>query len=117
MTNGLGEGDINKYFEAWSAGDVDKIMACFGDGIVYEDIPTSKLSTGQNEARAFIQEFLDGTPGLKLIPNNIMILSNKAAIEWTMSGGSGDEVWEVRGATVMGHENGKINRVTDYWNE
>ena len=117
MTTGISEGDINSYFEAWSAGDVEKIMSYFGDGIVYEDIPTSTLSTGQDEARAFIQKFLGDTPGLKLIPNNIMLLSNKAAIEWTMSGGTGDDAWEVRGATAMQHENGKINRVTDYWNE
>jgi steroid delta-isomerase-like uncharacterized protein len=117
MTKGLSEGDVNNYFEAWSAGDVDKIMAYIDEGIVYEDIPTSKLSTGQDETRSFIQKFLDDSPGLKLIPNNIMILNNKAAIEWTMSGGTGDEAWETRGATVMGHDNGKINRITDYWNE
>ena len=117
MTKRLSEGDINNYFDAWSAGDVDKIMAYFDEGIVYEDIPTSKLSTGQNEARAFIQQFLNDSPGLKLIPNNIMILDNKAAIEWTMSGGDGDEAWVTRGATVMRYDNDKINRVTDYWNE
>ena len=117
FAGGLGEGDINSYFAAWSAGDVDKIMTYFGDGIVYEDVTTGKLSTGRKEVRAFTQKFLNDTPGLKLIPNNIIISNSKAAIEWVMSGSTGDETWEVRGVSVMGHENGRINRVTDYWND
>lgn len=113
----LGEGDINRYFEAWSASDVDKIMSYFGDGIVYEDVTTEELSTGGKEVRAFTQKFLNSTPGVKLIPNNIIISNNKAAIEWVMSAGTGDEAWEIRGVSIMQHENGKITRVTDYWND
>lgn len=113
----LEEGDINRYFEAWSASDVDKIMSYFKDGIFYEDVTTEELSTGSKEVRTFVQKFLDNTPGVKLIPNNIIISDNKAAIEWTMSAGAGDDTWEIRGVSIMQHESGKITRVTDYWND
>ena len=113
----LGEGDLNTYFGAWSASDVDKIMAYFGDGIVYEDVTTGDLSSGRDEVRAFVQKFLEGTPGVKLAPSNTIITNSKAAIEWTMSAGTGDDAWEVRGVSIMEHKNGEIIRVTDYWND
>ena len=113
----LKESDLNRYFEAWTANDVDKIMAFFADGIVYEDVTTGDLSKDRKEVQAFIQKFLTSTPGVKLVPSNMMITGNQAAIEWTMSAGSGDEAWQVRGVSMMAHDKGKIIRVTDYWND
>lgn len=113
----LSEGDLNVYFEAWSAGDVDKIMANFGNEIVYEDVTTGDLSISREEVRAFVRKFLDATPGVKLVPSNMVITNSKAAIEWTMSAGSGDDAWQVRGVSIMQHKNGEIIRVTDYWND
>ena len=113
----LKESDLNRYFEAWTANDADKIMAFFADGIVYEDVTTGDLSKGPKEVQVFIQKFLASTPGVKLVPSNMVITGDQAAIEWTMSAGSGDEAWEVRGVSMMAHDKGKIIRVTDYWND
>ena len=113
----LNESDLHGYFEAWSANDADKLMTYFGENILYEDVMTGESSTGHEKVLVFVQKFLADNPGVKLTPNNIAITNSDATTEWTMSAGAGDEAWSVRGVSIMEHNNGKIIRVTDYWDD
>ncbi|HJP35782.1 MAG TPA: nuclear transport factor 2 family protein [Gammaproteobacteria bacterium] len=109
------EETIETYYAAWSNHDVDAVMAYFTDDCVYEDVATGDLATGEKEIRAFAKKFLDGTPDVKVTPASITIGGARAAVEWIMSAGSGDEAWSVRGVAILVLRDGRISRATDYW--
>lgn len=112
----LSEDGIKAYYAAWSANDIKGVMRHFHDKCVYEDVATGDLASGHDEVRAFAKKFLDGTPGVKVVPASITIDSERAAVEWIMSAGSGEEAWSVRGVAIIEHHDGRISRATDYWN-
>jgi hypothetical protein len=35
-----------QWVDAWNARDVERILACFADGAVYEDVPLTATPTG-----------------------------------------------------------------------
>lgn len=112
----LTERDIRNYYQAWSDGDVDALMAYFAETIVYEDVATGDLARGRDEVRKFAATFLAETPGVKVTPTRVLVGKDGAAVEWTMGAGEGDDAWSVRGACMLEHANGRITRATDYWN-
>jgi steroid delta-isomerase-like uncharacterized protein len=112
----LTEAHVKAYYAAWSSGKVDTVMTCFAPDIVYEDVATGDLAKGTDAVRAFAKKFLEGTPGVKVEPTSILIGPASAAVEWTMSAGTGEEAWQVRGAAILEHADGRITRATDYWN-
>ena len=113
----ISKADIEAYYEAWTQQDVDAIMGYFTEDIVYEDVATGKLNTGTEAVRGFVQGFADNYKGVSLVPASVVIGHGGAAVEWVMSGGTGDEAWSVRGACVLDTRDGKISRATDYWDK
>ncbi|MDA0823674.1 MAG: nuclear transport factor 2 family protein [Proteobacteria bacterium] len=111
------EDSIRAYYAAWTSGDVDKIMAYFNDSIVYADMATGARSSGTTAVREFVQKFVDGYPGVQLVPASITIGPASAAVEWVMSGGSGSEAWSVPGVCVFNLDGEKFSTATDYWNK
>ena len=112
----IDEARIKAYYAAWSGGNLDTLMGYFAPNAVYEDVATGDLSTGTDAIRAFAKKFLEATPGVKVEPTSILIGTESAAVEWTMSAGTGAEAWSVRGVAMLKHEGGQITRATDYWN-
>lgn len=112
----LTEKAIKDYYSAWSDANLDNVLSFFADGAIYEDVATGDLSTGKEQIRAFAKKFLEGTPGVKVVPTSVLIGNGSAAVEWTMSAGTGQEAWSVRGAAIIQHHEGYITRATDYWN-
>ena len=90
-------------------------MAYFADAIVYEDGATGDMADGRAVVRAFAVKFLEETPGVQVVPTSILVGSETAAVEWTMSAGEGDHAWQMRGAAILHHAGGRITRATDYW--
>lgn len=114
--------DVNEdwmraYYAAWTKGDVDAVMGHFSKEIVYADVATGDRAAGTQEVRAFVQKFVDTNPGVELTTASITIAKSSAAVEWVMSGGSGDEAWSVPGVCIFQLDNGRISRATDYWNK
>ena len=113
----INKANIETYYEAWTQGDVDTIMGYFTDDIVYEDVATGALNTGAEAVRGFAQGFADKYKGVSLVPASVVIGHGGAAVEWVMSGGTGEEAWSVRGVCVLETRKGKISRATDYWDK
>ena len=113
----INKANIESYYEAWTQGDVDTIMSYFTDDIVYEDVATGSLNTGAAAVRGFAQGFADNYKGVSLVPTSVVIGHGGAAVEWVMSGGTGEEAWKVRGVCVLETREGKISRATDYWDK
>jgi steroid delta-isomerase-like uncharacterized protein len=112
----LTETRLEAYYAAWNSGKVEEVMSFFAPDVVYEDVATGDLAKGTEAVRAFAKKFLEGTPGVQVKPTSMLIGPASAAVEWTMSAGTGEEAWSVRGAAVLQHANGLITRATDYWN-
>ncbi len=108
--------DIRAYYGAWSEGNLDKVMGYFTADAVYEDVATGDLATGKDAVRAFAKKFLDNTPGVRVDPTSVLVGDASAAVEWTMSAGTGSEAWSVRGVAIIEHSGGRITKATDYWN-
>ena len=116
-TIALEESAVRDYFTGWDTGDIVKVMSYFSADIVYEDVPKAEIAKGTAEVKAFVGKFFTDFAGARLAVNSVTVGQSGAAAEWTISGGSGEEAWSLRGASVMEHANGKISRVTDYWDK
>jgi len=113
----MNEDAMKAYYAAWTSGDVDTIMGYFSDDIVYSDIPTGKHASGREAVRAFVQNFVDNYAGVKLTAATVTIGATSAAVEWVMSGGSGEEAWSVPGMCAFQLKDGFITSATDYWHK
>ena len=108
---------VRDYFSGWDTADIEKVMSYFSADIVYEDVPKAQLAAGTDAVKAFVQQFYTDFAGARLAVESVTIGKKGAAAEWIISGGSGDEAWSVRGASIMEHKGGKISKVTDYWDK
>jgi ketosteroid isomerase-like protein len=108
---------VRDYFSGWDTADIEKVMSYFSTDIVYEDVPKAQLAKGTDAVKAFVQQFYTDFVGARLAVESVTIGKKGAAAEWIISGGSGDEAWSVRGASIMEHKGGKISKVTDYWDK
>jgi steroid delta-isomerase-like uncharacterized protein len=117
FANTVSEESMQSYYAAWTKGDVDAVMAYFTDDIVYADVATGASSSGMTDVRAFVQKFVDNYAGVKLTAASITIGKSSAAVEWVMSGGSGEEAWSVPGVCVFKVVDGRFSSATDYWNK
>ena len=111
------EASVESYYAAWTKGDVDAVMGYFTDDIVYADVATGARSSGTAEVRAFVQKFVDNYAGVKLSAASVTIGKSSAAVEWVMSGGSGEEAWSIPGVCVFKIVDGRFSSATDYWNK
>ena len=116
-TTALEESAVRDYFTGWNTGDITKIMGYFSADIVYEDVPKAEIAKGPAEVKAFVEKFFTDFAGARLAVSSVTVGETGAAAEWIISGGSGEDAWSVRGASVMEHAEGKISRVTDYWDK
>ncbi len=115
MIMALEEAAVRDYFKGWDTGDIGKVMSYFTTDIVYEDVPKAEIAKGTDAVKSFVEKFFTDYAGTRLAVDSITVGKKGAAAEWTMSGGSGEEAWSIRGASVMEHKGGKISKVTDYW--
>jgi ketosteroid isomerase-like protein len=113
----LDEAAVRDYFKGWDTADIGKVMSHFTADIVYEDVPKAEIANGTVAVKAFVEQFFIDFSGAKIAVDSVTVGKNGAAAEWTMSGGTGEEAWSVRGASVMEHKEGKISKVTDYWDK
>ena len=113
----LNDRTVRDYFNGWDTADIEKVMSYFSADIVYEDVLKAQLASGTVAVKAFVQQFNTDFAGARLAVESVTIGKKGAAAEWIISGGSGDEAWSVRGASIMEHKGGKISKVTDYWDK
>ena len=117
IATALEESAVRDYFAGWDTADITKVMSYFSADIVYEDVPKAEIAKGTSEVKVFIGKFFTDFAGARLAVESVTVGESGAAAEWTISGGSGEEAWSLRGASVMKHKNGKISKVTDYWDK
>jgi steroid delta-isomerase-like uncharacterized protein len=115
---------IEDWARFWSAHDMDGLVALFTDDLVYEDVTMGRVNHTRAELRAFAEEFFVGFPDVKFEVRSRFATGSHGGAEWVMRGthtgdipgmpATGKRV-EVRGASVLEFNGGKIRRCSDYW--
>ena len=98
----------------------------FTDNIVYEDVTFGAVNQGKTALRDFATATFGAFADLKfeLKPRMVAGDGKSGAMEWVWRGRqtkdfhslpATNKPFEVRGATVVEFNDGKINRNSDYW--
>ena len=110
---------------AWNSHDVDKIATFYTDDCIKEDVAVGVYARGKEAMNAVNRGAFAAVPDMKIELGLIITSSDKAATEWTMSGTYSstqpgvppviDRPFSIKGATIMKLRDGRISRVSDYW--
>jgi steroid delta-isomerase-like uncharacterized protein len=107
-----------------SAHDVERLLELFSDDVVYEDITLGVINRGQDELRAFVDQFFARFPDIAMQLTSNFATPTYGAAEWSMRGTQADDSaqalatprrFELCGASIMEFANGRIRRLADYW--
>ena len=108
----------------WSSHDMDAMASLFTDDVVYEDVTLGAVNHGKNEFRHFAEEFLGGFPDVTFELTSRFATTRQGGAEWVMRGthrgdlpgmpATGKQI-EIRGASILEFDDGKIRRCSDYW--
>ena len=93
--------------------DTEKLVSCYTDDFVLEDIPSNETITNKEELRAYFQR-LFSLRDVQFSKASFFACDDKGAGEWVWSGikpSSGVE-FSVRGASIIELRDGKISRET-----
>ena len=111
---------------AWNSQDMDKLVTFYTDDCIKEDLAVGVATRGKKELKALTSGAFAAMPDLKTELKSSFNSGDWAATEWIMSGTYSNNFpgippatgksFSVRGATIMELRNGKIHRVSDYWN-
>ena len=110
---------------AWNSHDVDMIAAFYTDDCIKEDVAVGVHARGKEAMNVVNRGAFAAVPDMKIELTLVVSSGATAATEWTMSGTySGKRPgaapvtgrpFSVRGATIMQLREGRISRVSDYW--
>ena len=110
---------------AWSSHDVEKLLLLFTEDCIYEDVTMGAVNRGKSELKLFAGAVLGAFPDFKMELKSGFTGGNWAAAEWTMSGTHKGDLpgipatgkgFSLRGSTICELRDGKIKRLSDYWN-
>lgn len=109
---------------AWTAHDVEKLLSLCTDDCLYEDVALGAVNRGKGELRSFANGVFAAFPDFKMHVICALVTGNGAAMEWTMSGthrgdlpgmAATNKPFTVRGASMCEIQEGRIKRISDYW--
>jgi steroid delta-isomerase-like uncharacterized protein len=111
---------------AWNKHDVNEIAKFYTDDCFKEDVAIGKSARGKEEMKALIAGGFASIPDMKIELLSVFSNGRWAATEWIMSGtysniypgwsSATGKYFSIPGATIMELREGKINRISDYWN-
>jgi len=116
---------IEKYYDAWSQQDPDRVMDFFLGDSTFEDLAFAAKFEGLEQIRGFVDLTYAGVPDFRVVPTSIMVSDGRAAAQWIMSGThSGDfpgmpatgKTFDVRAMSAIELRGDKILTIVDYWN-
>ncbi len=101
---------IVSYFEAWSGGDTDAVVAFMTDDVEFEDVTAGHRNVGKARVRAFVAACHEQVPGVRYEVVTSEAFGDAYFVEWVM------QPVGLRGASVGKLRDGLIVRNHDYWN-
>jgi steroid delta-isomerase-like uncharacterized protein len=124
-TQGL-EHVLDQWAVAWSSSDLDKLLPLFADNVEYEDVTFGAVNHGKTALRDFANGIFKAFVDLKFELKSRLVAADEktGAMEWVWRGRQTADLpglpatnrpFEVRGASVVEFAEGKISRISDYW--
>jgi steroid delta-isomerase-like uncharacterized protein len=105
---------------------VEKIASFYTEDCIKEDFAVGTSTRGKKEMNALHHRAFTAMPDLKVELTTYFYTDEWAATEWIMSGTYSHDFpglpsptgrsFSVRGSTIMELRDGRIRRVSDYWN-
>ena len=113
---------LDDYVAAWNARDIDRIAALFAENGRYGEFGEGKVLSGRAAIADHLRGLLSSVSNLRLsVSARPFCAADRVFFKWTMRGTiSGfaarlatSEPFELRGATVLVFEDGRISRAAD----
>ena len=114
---------LDDYVSAWNARDVDRIAALFAENGRYGEFGEGTVLSGRAQIAGHLRALLSTISDLRLnVSARPFCADDRVFFKWTMrgtiSGGiaarlAAREPFELRGATVLVFDDGKISRAAD----
>ena len=104
--------------------ELDSLLQLFTDDVIYEDVTLGAVNVGKEALRAFAENFLLAFPDVTLELSSTFTTATHGGAEWVMRGTQASDLPELpatgkrmalRGASMFEFADGKIRRVSDYW--
>ena len=115
----------NAYAAALNAHDVDGVLACFGEGCLFEDVAVDARSNGLAELRKLLGLTYRGFPDFYVDVLHVVAGPTHYAAEVVVGGTymgppktltDAERKWSARAVSFGEVADGKIVRHSDYWN-
>jgi steroid delta-isomerase-like uncharacterized protein len=116
---------LAQWAAAYTAGDVDRLLALYTDDALWEEVTIGLAAHGQDEIRAHLDRLYTAVPDFTVDVTNSFVAGDQAVVEWVISGTYSNDFpglpsatgqhFSIRGDSVFELTNGKIRRYTEYW--
>ena len=115
---------VHELYAAWSLHEPEKLDAIFTDDAVYEDVAGGQLVHGREAIKQLLRAVYAWTPDFRVTMKSLVVADQTAATEWVSEGiqtgpvgnlpASGNS-FRLRGASILTFREGKIAKVSDYY--
>ena len=115
---------VDELYAAWSLHQPERIDAIFTDDGVYEDVAGGRIQQGKEEIKQLLRSAYAWAPDFRVTMKSLIVSDDCAATEWISEGiqtgpigdlpASGNS-FRLRGASILVFRDGKIAKVTDYY--
>jgi len=115
---------VHELYTAWSLHQPERIDLIFTDDAVYEDVPGGQIVRGKEAIKQLLRAAYAWAPDFRVAMKSLIVADDIAATEWVSEGiqtgpigelpASGNS-FQLRGASILNFQNGKIAKVTDYY--
>lgn len=110
------EATIRTYAAAWAARDRLAWLSTFTESAAQEDPVGSPIRRGRVEIGEFWDNAMAAFDSLEIVPRDIFILGNEAAMEWTINAVTERDSVTFAGVDVFTFDDtGRITSVRAYW--
>ena len=115
---------VHELYAAWSLHEPEKIDAIFAYDAVYEDVAGGQLVHGREAIKQLLRAAYAWAPDFRVTMKSLVVADDSAATEWISEGiqtgpvgdlpASGNS-FRLRGASILTFRDGKIAKVSDYY--
>ena len=110
------EATVRAYAAAWGAGDREAWLATFAASATQEDPVGDGVRRGRDEIGEFWDRAMAAYESLEIVPRDIFISGQEAAMEWTIHAVTVEGAITFNGVDVFTFdEDGRILTVRAYW--
>jgi steroid Delta-isomerase len=110
------EATIRAYAAAWGAGDREGWLDTFAESATQEDPVGSRVRRGRSEIGEFWDTAMAAFDSIEIVPRDIFVVGDEAAMEWTISAVAGRGGVTFAGVDVFTFDEAcRIASVRAYW--